>query len=190
MNSRELGFTYSTCGPFTKNVNHFHLRCIYQNKLDKACLQHDMGYGDFEYLLRRTTSHKISCDEAFNITKNPKYDGYQRGLASMVYKYFDERNSATRANKFAGSGVKNVSDQQFVEELCKPIIKKIKKRKVQSPIILNNWGWWSWWYVINKHIYEGIRFCYVLSIFLVNRHGLFLWKIKEVLQLLVLFKKS
>ena len=59
----------------------------------------------------------------------------------MVYKCFDERNSATRTDKFAGSGVKNMSDQQFVEELHKPIIKKIKKKKVQSPIILNIWGW-------------------------------------------------
>ena len=59
-------------------------QCIYQNELDKACFQHDMAYG----LTRRTVSDKILHDKAFNIAKNPKYDGYQHGLASMVYKFF------------------------------------------------------------------------------------------------------
>ena len=57
-------------------------------------------------LTRRTTSSKIFRDKAFNIVENPKYDGFQRGLASMVYNIFDKKNSATRANKFAGSGIK------------------------------------------------------------------------------------
>ena len=47
-----------------------------------------MAYGDFKYLLRRTASAKVLCDKTFNIPKNPKYDGYQRGLASIVYKFF------------------------------------------------------------------------------------------------------
>ena len=59
---------------------------IYKNQLDKACFQHNIAYGDFEDLKRRTGSDKVLRDKAFNITKNPKYDGYQRGLASMVYK--------------------------------------------------------------------------------------------------------
>ena len=63
-------------------------RYIYQNKLDKACFQHDLAYGDFKDLTKRTASDKILCDEAFNIAENPKYDGYQRGLASMVYNFF------------------------------------------------------------------------------------------------------
>ena len=63
-------------------------RYIYQNKLDKACFQHDLAYGDFKDLTRRTASDKILYDEAFNIAENPKYDGYQRGLASMVYNFF------------------------------------------------------------------------------------------------------
>ena len=54
---------------------------IYQNELDKACFQHDMTYGDFKDLLRRTTADKILRDKAFNIAKNPRYDGYQKGLA-------------------------------------------------------------------------------------------------------------
>ena len=61
-------------------------RYIYQNELDKACFQRNIAYGDFEYLHRRTAS-----DKAFNIAKNPEYDGYQRGLASMVYKFFDQK---------------------------------------------------------------------------------------------------
>ena len=66
-------------------------RYIYQNELDKACFQHDMAYGDFKDLTRRTTSDKILRDKAFNIAKNPKYNKYQKGLASMVYKCFDKR---------------------------------------------------------------------------------------------------
>ena len=64
-------------------------RYIYQNELDKACFQHDMTYGDFKELTRRTASDKILRDKTFNIAKNPKYDGYQGGLASMVSKCFD-----------------------------------------------------------------------------------------------------
>ena len=60
---------------------------IYKDELDKVCFQHDMAYGDFKDLSRRTASDKFLRDKAFNIAKNPKYDGYQRGLASMVYKY-------------------------------------------------------------------------------------------------------
>ena len=49
-----------------------------------------MAYGNYKGLARRTVSDKILCDRAFNIATNPKYDGYQRGLASMVYKFFDK----------------------------------------------------------------------------------------------------
>ena len=61
---------------------------IYKNELDKACFQHYMAYGDFKDLKRRTASDKMLREKAFNIAKNPKYDGYQRGLASVVYKFF------------------------------------------------------------------------------------------------------
>ena len=66
-------------------------RYIYENDLDKACFQHDMAYGDFKDLSRRTASDKILKNRAFKIVKNPKYDGYQRGLASVFYKYFDKK---------------------------------------------------------------------------------------------------
>ena len=91
MHVRKLGFTYRTCGPFTKNKERIQKyketedsRYIYQNQLHKACFQHDMAYGDCRNLLRTTASDKVLCDKAFNITENPKYGGYQRGLASMI----------------------------------------------------------------------------------------------------------
>ena len=64
-----------------------------------------MAYGDFKDLLRRTSLQKILLDKAFNVAKLPKYDKYQRGLAYMVYKFFDKTSSATRANTFDGGGI-------------------------------------------------------------------------------------
>ena len=61
---------------------------IYKIELDKACFQHDMAYEDFKDLARRTTSDKVLRNKTFNIARNLKYDGYQRALASMVYKFF------------------------------------------------------------------------------------------------------
>ena len=94
MHLRQPGFTYIVCGPFTKNkeriqkfIETWDSRYIYQNKADKACFQHDMAYEDLKDLPRRTASDKILRDKKFNIAQNPKYDGYQRDLASMVYKF-------------------------------------------------------------------------------------------------------
>ena len=91
---KQLWFTYGTCGPFTKNKERIQkfkktgdTNCIYKNELDKACFQHDMAYEYFKDLKRRTFSEKVLRDKAFNIAKNPKYDGYQTGLASVVYKF-------------------------------------------------------------------------------------------------------
>ena len=131
MHLRQPGFTYSACGPFTKNKERIekfmqtgNTDFIYKNELDKACFQHDMAYGKAKDLVRRTQSDKILRDKAFNIASDRKYDGYQRGLASMVYKFFHEKSS--------GSGIINKSNYQLAEELHKPIIRKIKKRKVYS----------------------------------------------------------
>ena len=66
---------------------------IYKNDLDKACFQHDMAYGKSKELARRTESDKVLNDKAFKVASNPKYDGYQTGLASMVYKFFDKKSS-------------------------------------------------------------------------------------------------
>ena len=75
-----------------------------------------MAYGDFKDLAKRTASDKILRDKAFNIAKNPKYDWYQRGLASMVYKFFDKKST--------GSGIANEPNYQLANEFHKPIIRK------------------------------------------------------------------
>ena len=105
MHLRQPGFTYSACGPFNKNKERIQkfketgdTSYIYKNELDKACFQHDMAYEDFKDLPRRTASDKILRDKAFNIGKNPKYDGYQRGLASMIYKFFDKKSTGSGVN--------------------------------------------------------------------------------------------
>ena len=95
MHLKQPEFTYSACGPFTRNKERIekfmktgNTDFIYRNELDKACFQDDMAYGDFKYLARRTASDKVLRDKALKIAKNPEYDGYQRGLASIVYKFF------------------------------------------------------------------------------------------------------
>ena len=97
MHLKQLGFTYSVCGPFTKNKERIQKfketgdsRYIYRNEFDKACFQHDMAYGDFK--ARTTAADKVLRNKAFNIAKDPKYDEYQQGLASMVYKFFDKKS--------------------------------------------------------------------------------------------------
>ena len=92
MHLRQPGVTYSGFGPFTKNKERNEKfketgdsRYIHQNELDQVYFQHDIAYGDFKYLTRRTVSEKLLHNKAFNIAKNPKYDGYQRCLALIVY---------------------------------------------------------------------------------------------------------
>ena len=67
----------------TRNVDF-----IYENELDEACFQHDMAYGKTKDLLKRTESNQLLKEKAFKIASDPNFDGYQRGLASMVYKFF------------------------------------------------------------------------------------------------------
>ena len=95
---KQLGFTYSACGPFTKNKERIekfmqtgNTNFIYKNKLHKACFQHDMAYGKSNNLVKRPQSDKFLRDKAFKIASDPKFHGYQRGLASMVYKFFDKK---------------------------------------------------------------------------------------------------
>ena len=121
MHFKQPGFTYSACGTFIKNKERIQkfketgdTNYIYKNELDKACFQHNMAHGDFKDLTRRTAADKVLRDKAFNIARNPKYDGYQRGLASMVYKFFDK--------KCTGSGVainEIKQNLQLAEELHK-----------------------------------------------------------------------
>ena len=144
---RQPQFTYSACGPFTKHKQRIQkfketgdTNYIYKNELDKACFVHDATYSDTKDLTKRTVADKILKNKAFDIAKDPKYDGYQRGLASMVYKFFDSK-VASPDKKSVGSGAKLIPQhKQLAEELHKPIIRKFKKRKAYSAFKDNIWG--------------------------------------------------
>ena len=139
MHLRQPQFIYSTCGPFTRHrerIKKFKqtgdTRYIYRNDLDKACFQHDSAYADNKDLINRTKADKVLKDKAYNIASNPEYDGYQRGLASMVYKFFDKKSM--------GSGFVKNSSLILADELHKLVIKKFNKRKVYSQFKDNIWG--------------------------------------------------
>ena len=140
MHLRQPQFVYSACGPFTKNkeiIQKFEetgdTSYIYKNELDKACFQHDMAYGDFKDLAKITVADKVLRNKAFKTASDQKYDGYQRGLVSMVYKFFDKKSQ--------GSGLpSNKENTQLANELHKPIIRKFNKRKVHSSFKDNIWG--------------------------------------------------
>ena len=128
----------SYCLKFKKHTENMNpkqeIRAIFTKMNLIRRFQHDMAYGDFKDLKRKTASGKALRDKGFNIDKNPKCDGYQRGLASMVYKSFDK--------KLKGSGVANnevKQNLQLAEELHKPIIRKFKKRKAYSGFKDNIW---------------------------------------------------
>ena len=137
MHLRQPRFVYSACGPFTRHkerIKEFKRtgdrRYIYRNELDKACFQHDSAYADYKHLINRTEADKVLRDKAYDIASNPKYDGYQRGLVSMVYKFFDKKSM--------GSGI--ASSSILADERNKPVIKKFDKRKVYSQFKDNIWG--------------------------------------------------
>ena len=139
MHLRQPRFVHSACGPFTRHkerIKEFKrtsdTRYIYRNELDKACFQHDSAYADHKDLINRTKADKVLRDKAYDIASNPKYDGYQRGLASMVYKFFDKKSM--------GSGTSKPSSSILADELHKPIIKKFEKIKVYSQFKDNIWG--------------------------------------------------
>ena len=144
MHLGQPGFTYSACAPFTKNKEKIQKfkqtgdsRYIYKNELDKACFQHDMAYRDFKDLKKRKAADKVLRNKAFNIAKNSKYDGYQRGLASMVYKFFDKKtkgSGVTLANKPIPQ------NEKLAEELHRSAIRKFNKRKVYSAFKDNIWA--------------------------------------------------
>ena len=99
MHLKQSGFTYSACDPFIRNkdrIENFmqtgNTDFIYKNELHKACFQDDMAYGKSKDLAKRTQSDERLRDRAFEIASNPKYDEYQRGLATMIYKFFDKKS--------------------------------------------------------------------------------------------------
>ena len=162
MHLRQPRFVYSACDPFTRHkerIKEFKrtgdTRYIYRNELDKACFQHDSAYADHKDLINRTEADKVLRDKAYDIASNPEYDDYQRGLASMVYKFFDKKSTAEPAAgpsdlarsslERTGSGFKNLKNTArnssiLADERHKSIIRKFNKRKVYSQFKDNIWG--------------------------------------------------
>ena len=135
MDLRQPRFVYSACGPFTRHkerIKEFKrtgdTRYIYRNELDKTCFQHDSAYADHKDLINRTEADKYLKDKAYDIASNPKYDGYQRGLAGMVYKFFDKKSTESGITR----NTTKSSSSILADELHKPIIRKFNKRKVYS----------------------------------------------------------
>ena len=123
---KETRITYSACRPFTKHcerVQRFretdNLKYLYRNELDKACFVHHAAYSDSKDVAKRTISDKILKDKTYEIARNYNYNGYQNVLASTVYKFFDKKTEW---------GI--IVNKPRVEELYKPVIKKIKRRIV------------------------------------------------------------
>ena len=170
-----MHFTYSACGPFTKNKERIekfmqtgNTDFIYKNELDKACFQHDMAYGKTKDLVKRTQSDKVLKDKAFKIAIDPKYDGYQRGLAAMVYKFFDKMSKGCGIVTLLANKSANEPNYQLVNELHKPII-----RKFYSSFRDNIWGVdLADMQSLSKYN-KGIKYL-LCAIDLVNMHGLFL----------------
>ena len=148
MHLRQPQFVYIACGPFTRHkerIKEFKrtgdTRYIYRNELDKACFQHDCAYADHKDLINRTEADKALRDKTYNIASNPEYDGYQRGLASMVYKVFDKKAMGSGIKKdMTKSSSLERSSSILANELHKPVIKKFNKRKVYSQFKDNIWG--------------------------------------------------
>ena len=139
MHLRQPQFVYSACEPFARHKERIKkfkqtgdTRYIYRYELDKACFHYDSAYANHKDLINRTKSDKFLRDKAYNIASNPEYYGYQRGLASMVYKFFDKKSM--------GSGFVKDSSSILADELHKPVIKKFNKRKVYSQFKDNIWG--------------------------------------------------
>ena len=142
---------YSACGPFTKHTQRIHdflntgkLSYIYKNDLDKACFQHDMAYDKFKDLEKRTQSDIVLKNKALKIASNPKCNGYERGLASIVYKFFDKNTKGSdlkeNQGKFLQTSRNLLANSQLATELHKPVIRKFKKRKFYSSFKDNIWG--------------------------------------------------
>ena len=139
MHLKQPGFTYNACGPFTKNKERIetfmqigNTNFIYRNQLGKPCFQHGMAHGKTKDLEKRAQSDKVLREKAFKIASDPKYDDYQRGLASMVYKFFDKKSS--------GSGITNEPNYQLANELHKAIFRKFKNRNLYSSFRDNIWS--------------------------------------------------
>ena len=148
MHLRQPRLVYSACGSFTRHkekIKKFKqtgdTRYSYRNELDKVCFQHDSAYADHKDLINRTEAGKVLRDKADDIAINQEYDEYQRGLASMVYKFFDKKSTGSGiARDTTKSSSLERSSSILADELHKPIINKFNKRKVYSQFKDNIWG--------------------------------------------------
>ena len=159
MHLRQPQFVYSACGSFTihkERIKEFKrtgdTRLLYRNELDKACFKHDAACAKYDDVENRLISDQKLRNSAYDIASNPKYDGYQRGLASIGYKFFDSKVAPLDKKTISGKGnakhttkpsslerTKEVN-KILAEELHKPVIKKFNKRKVYSQFKDNIWG--------------------------------------------------
>ena len=156
-------FIYSACGSFTRHkerIKEFKrtgdTRLLYRNELDKAYFKHYAAYAKYKDVENRLISDQKLRNSAQDIASNPKYDGYQRGLASMVYKFFDSKVAPLDKKPVSGKGnakhtakssplersslERTENNKILAEELHKPVIKKFNKRKVYSQFRDNIWG--------------------------------------------------
>ena len=106
-----LTFAYSACRRFTRHkerIKEFKrtgdTRLIYRNELDKACFKHDAVYAKYKDVENRLISYQKLRNSAYDIASNPKYDCYQRCLASMVYKFFDSKVAPLNKKTMSGKG--------------------------------------------------------------------------------------
>ena len=146
MHLRQPQFVYSACGPCTRHkerIKEFKrtgdLRYIYRNELDKACFQHNSADANHKDLINRTEADKVLKDKAYNNASNPEHDGYQRGLASMVYEFFDKKSMGCGIAT-AGPSALARSSSLLADELHQPIINKFNKRRGYSQFKDNIWG--------------------------------------------------
>ena len=126
-NSRQTVFANIACGPYTKHRERIHkfretgnLKHLYRSILDKVCFAHDVAYSDSKDLAKRNIPDKVLKERAYEIARNPKYDRYQRALASMVYKFFWQKSKIKNKIK---------CKEELVKEQHKPVIKKFKKEE-------------------------------------------------------------
>ena len=127
---------YSPCGPLTRHqqrINDFikdgKITHIAKNRLDAACFQHDSAYNKYKDSVNRKKSDVILRNKALKIATDPQVNGYQRSLAVILYKFFNERTKGISLN-----------NEILAEELHKPIIRNVKIRKVYSSFKDNIWG--------------------------------------------------
>ena len=181
MHLKQPGFTCSVFGPFAENKERIetfmqagNTDFIYWSELDKVFYQYDMAYDKSKNLAKRTQSDEVLRDKAFKFASDQEYDGYQRGLASIVYKFFDKTSSGIGIATSLANKTATEPNYKLANELYQQIIRKFKRLKVYSSFRDNIWGVdLADMQSLSKYN-KGIKHYCVQLICLVNIHGLFL----------------